>query len=308
MLHTMNQPSHQIKLGLKQLLLSGVSVIGELPLPEPLRNWICGRVCPKLLDERLISSELIPRPLKGLDVTILCNPYQFPHRAPYWFGQLHETELDMYLRRELSQGDTVIDVGCNVGHVTMMAAALVGPQGHVYSFDPQLNMAEITETHCKRQNLDQVKVFPIGLSTEEGEFELQINPNQLGRTTLRDVNAENGGEDAKFTQTATATIKVGNDILSPLTYSGRTFLKVDVEGHEPQVLQGMSKVLKEHVDHAVLEVTPEWLGGAAGIRDLLTLMADHGLQHHHMMKNGRVGPPIDPDTVTEQIDAVFVRE
>src|ERR1700722_2471622 len=55
------------------------------------------------------------------------------HRIAY------EPDVSNFLFRVLKEGDIAIDVGANVGYFTCLMAAIVGPTGKVYSFEPGLN-------------------------------------------------------------------------------------------------------------------------------------------------------------------------
>ncbi len=100
-----------MKLLLKATMLKVISTLRFFSLPRRIRNWICGRVAPFLLDEQIVPKNLVQRKMRGLKVTLPCNTYLFQHRSAYWFGELHATGIDKYLRRELKPGDTVVDVG-----------------------------------------------------------------------------------------------------------------------------------------------------------------------------------------------------
>jgi FkbM family methyltransferase len=51
------------------------------------------------------------------------------------FGYL-DYELSAFLLRQLHPGDTFVDVGAHVGYFSRLAAHCVGPDGHIYSFEP----------------------------------------------------------------------------------------------------------------------------------------------------------------------------
>lgn len=75
----------------------------------------------------------------------------------------HSTELlHLLLRREISQGDLVIDATAGNGHDTCFLAELVGAEGHVIAFDIQASAIEATRQKLQNQNLlDQVSLHQI---------------------------------------------------------------------------------------------------------------------------------------------------
>jgi FkbM family methyltransferase len=288
----------------------GIKVAGgvgrRLPL-SPLRRWMCDRMVPYLMDDTLLPRGLSLRPLRGHSVRVLCDPYIYTHRLPYWCGHLHEMELEQYLHRQLRPGDTFIDIGCNVGQVSMLAAAMVGPGGRVLSFDANPTLAALTSRHAAHQGLSQMSVHDFGLGHEPGRFTLRWDPEHDGGGTLRPLADDRSIDSSLFTSTVDCEVKLGDEVLLPLAMPGRVCVKIDVEGHEPSVLRGMKRVLSERVDHAVLEVTPEWIGGADGVANLFSMMIDAGLQPHELTPSGGIGHTLAPSDVRSQINVVFRR-
>jgi hypothetical protein len=72
-----------------------------------------------------------------------------------------------------------------------------------------------------------------------------------------------------------------DDLQLFLTSAGRVIVKIDVEGHEPAVIAGMTKLLAR-TDAVVLEVTPAWIGGASGVASLLDDLGKLGFESWEM--------------------------
>ena len=51
-------------------------------------------------------------------------------------GNIYEPDVSNFLVRVLREGDTVIDVGANIGFFSVLSSTLVGDSGKVVSFDP----------------------------------------------------------------------------------------------------------------------------------------------------------------------------
>lgn len=263
---------------------------------EAAQDWLVHKVCPWLLDKRLIPSEPTPRRLWRLNARVLCNPYHFVHRRPYWFGRLHEIHIDNYLRRTLCPGDTFIDVGANWGQLTVLAAALVGPPGRVLAFEPNRGWARTVEQFLKDEGLRQATVHPVGLGTT-------ATVTRIHGSTL----AESGKHEHEDRSHSTeCEIAVGDEIINPADLVGKVLLKVDVEGFELHVLRGMPRTLAA-VDRAIIEVTPRWIGGQQGVEEMFELMNEAGLKPFELLHTGRVGEPVNPTDIDDQMDVLFLR-
>jgi len=249
------------------------------------------------MDPAVLPVGLVSRPLKRIAVRVLCDPYIYVHRNGYWCGVFFEEEVESYLLRELHAGDTVIDVGANVGHVALPAAALVGPSGMVLAFEPNPELAGLVEAAAAAQHLP-LRMHPMALGDTAGVFSLRMDPAHTGGATLRSTT------DPAMHVSVPCPVRIGDDVIGAL--GGRVLLKIDVEGFELSVLRGLKNTL-QRVDHAILEVSPEWLG-SSGVETLFSLMAEAGLSGHRLGVDGSVGPRVAPADIDAQVNIVFRRE
>lgn len=290
-----------MKIALKKILIGLAKRIGPLlPSPES-RRWFCDRLIPYLMDPRALPSGLVERPTRRFGVKVLCDPYVYVHRDGYWCGVFFEEEVEAYITRELKAGDTVIDVGMNVGHVTIPAAALVGPHGKVFAFEPNTDLVRRVQALAERQGLCQVSILPFGLGAVDGVFDLKMEPTHAGGATFRSSSVP----DDAYSVTLRCEVRVGDEVLRDQSLSGRIFLKMDVEGFEVQALEGLENTLSK-VDHAIIEVSPEWLL-ATGVERLFGLMSAKGLQAYELDSSGQIGKVITANTVKSQTNIVFQR-
>src|SRR5215216_1294268 len=138
----------------------------------------------------------------------------------------------------LEPGAVVVDVGANVGEFTLTAAAAVGLQGTVLAFEPQPEVFRLISESVRHNGLKNVRLVQAAVSDRSGE------------ATLFWPESGNSGI-ASLANTATG-ISVGvssvtlDDVVESKQVGRVDVLKVDVEGHEPQVLDGGIKMLKTH--------------------------------------------------------------
>jgi FkbM family methyltransferase len=261
-------------------------------------------VLPRFLDKSLIPQGLVERKLADVAAPVLCDPYILMHRAVYWCGHLYESAVEQLLRNSLRPGDTLLDVGANVGHIAVLGACLVGIQGRVLGFEADPRLAALLSSHVEKHALSQVTIFGCGLGDARGSFKLRVNPRHLGGNTLRELGDEE--KEQRFTEERDCKLEVGDEVLANVELPGNVFLKLDVEGSEIRVLRGMPRIL-ERVSRAVVEVTPEWLGGVAGVEEMFELMARAGLASRRLENDGAIGPPLRASEIDEQTNVVFTR-
>ncbi|HVQ36019.1 MAG TPA: FkbM family methyltransferase, partial [Pyrinomonadaceae bacterium] len=70
----------------------------------------------------------------------------------------HEVNEQAVMRRFVNAGDTVFDIGANLGLHTMLLAQLVGPQGKVIAFEPNSELLPMLERTLN--GLSNTKLYP----------------------------------------------------------------------------------------------------------------------------------------------------
>ena len=177
--------------------------------------------------------------------------------SEYWSFQniMPEPErrfVERCLANKLGGPATAFDIGANVGVFTCLMAAL----GHtIHSFEP------IPETFCRLKNnvrsnglLDRVQLNCLAVGKEQGLVTFHIEENSAATNHLA-LLGESSKNDASSTQLV-AAISL-DDYCQQQGIHDIDFVKLDVEGMEPYVLQGAGALLKERKVKAILiEICP----------------------------------------------------
>lgn len=139
---------------------------------------------------------------------------------------------------QLQEG-TVLDIGANLGFLTVRAARRLGDRGHVLAFEPHPIRFEYLQRNLRLNGVQNVTAFQCALG------------DHIGEATLHDVDPRLGPRPIDATMTAVtggATFQVAvrtvDEVLAKEERRGDVRLvKIDVEGYEPQVLRGMSNTM-----------------------------------------------------------------
>jgi len=162
-------------------------------------------------------------------------------RMTYFLGRYYDLNVQSLLDVLLGAGDTYIDVGANVGHHVLYAAARVGETGSVIAFEPQPGCCERIREHLRDNQIEHVELHQMGLSDEPDELELKL----LGGGTVMASFAIDPEADTWVRNQIKVPVGRGDDVL-PDDSSGGVVLKIDVEGYELCVLRGMTKTIEAH--------------------------------------------------------------
>jgi FkbM family methyltransferase len=154
-----------------------------------------------------------------------------------------EPEYDM-LERWVRAGDTVLDVGANIGRYTMKLSALVGPQGRVIAVEPVAETFVLLSENVSRSPHGNVTLLNVAASSGFEVVGMTVPRDSSGIENLYQASIDGGTEGGPRVLTAP---------MDALRLPSRISLaKIDVEGHELAALAGMDRILTE--DRPVLIV------------------------------------------------------
>src|SRR4030095_12986569 len=149
---------------------------------------------------------------------------------------LYELDTARLIHRLLNPNSWFVDVGANLGYFTLLAAKWTAPTGRIDAFEPDPINRQRLEAHLRENNLtDRVRIHPIAASSQPGKIEL-IHPQSAGTNHgMASFYKSLTGEGQTFT-VATARLDDALDGFPDL-------IKIDVEGAELSVIEGMQKIL-----------------------------------------------------------------
>jgi FkbM family methyltransferase len=160
----------------------------------------------------------------------------------------YEAKLASTMSAAVSEGDCVWDVGANIGHYTSIFADLVGGAGRVLAFEPSPeNAARLRDAMAGRAN---VTIFTMGLSNTSETALLVQGEDDLGATSHLSTSSADNEQ-----KTYTIELHSGDYLLESPDIPAPNVLKIDVEGHEIEVLEGLGRALNDPgLRHIFVEV------------------------------------------------------
>lgn len=129
----------------------------------------------------------------------------------------------------------VLDIGANIGNHSL---AMSTEAKQVYSFEPQSGIYQVLSGNISANNIDNITAHNIGLSSRDQQMELYIPASENnGAATLR--------TELKSDVATTETIQLrkGDEVINDLHLSHLDMIKLDVEGFEIEVLNGLDNTI-----------------------------------------------------------------
>lgn len=139
------------------------------------------------------------------------------------------------LRSVITPGMRTVDVGANIGLYTLYLAELVRSTGRVFAFEPEPDLYARLQENCALNGAHHVRTFNFALGRQAGR-------SMLHRSSL------NSGDNRLGPRTdASSLVEVPVVSLDEVLANEHVdFIKIDVQGHELAVLQGMAHVCRSN--------------------------------------------------------------
>jgi FkbM family methyltransferase len=146
----------------------------------------------------------------------------------------------------VKSGEVFYDIGANIGIYTILAARQVAPEGKVYAFEPHAaNFARLIDNVIRNRLQDVVIPCSIALDAEEGfshfhyeSADAGTSNSQLSAASSGALNSP-GGQIAELKYATTVDRLMASAGIPPPHH-----VKIDVDGNEHLILQGMVRLLE----------------------------------------------------------------
>ena len=135
-----------------------------------------------------------------------------------------------FLRRYLRPNDVFVDVGANIGYLTVTGAKAVGPNGRVISFEAHPRICGYLAENIALNGLSNVTAYNLAIGNTSGTVDLLECPGDDSQTCVA------------HGQRAVTVSLVSLDEVLPRE-EAIALLKIDVEGYEKFVLEGAGRLL-----------------------------------------------------------------
>jgi FkbM family methyltransferase len=203
---------------------------------------------------------------------LFLNLQTWPERRTYFSGDYFQQELEMLLEALLRPGDQFLDIGANIGMISLLASPLIGRQGVGFSFEPNPVIFAKLARHFEANKVTNLEAVPFALADRESVARLTIPDRNSGCGSL--AEGSESGEAARVFEVKTVP---GHRYLERLDSSRPTVVKIDVEGYEVKVLRGIEEILDWPDVAFIIEINEPMLekaGDSSGT--IFDLFADRG--------------------------------
>jgi FkbM family methyltransferase len=176
-----------------------------------------------------------------------------------WLEAIFSLERDPAMRSMMknaaaTKSGAMVDVGANIGQSLVKWASLDTSRAYV-GFEPNAASALQSSLLIHLNQLQNHRLFPVGISDHLGAFTLQLNG-------LLDPSASSVASfrpEGFFGRKVDGLAVCGDEIIETLDVKEIAFLKVDVEGAELEVFKSFRKTIEKQRPFITFEVLPHFL-------------------------------------------------
>lgn len=196
----------------------------------------------------------------------------FAERRTYFSGAGSQEVLEDLFPLILRRGDQYIDIGANIGVITLMASTLIGRAGRGFAFEPNPEVFARLKRHLDLNRIVNVEAIPFAVADQEFETQLVVPGRASGCGSLAFADT---GKGRSF---SVRTVS-GRSYAERLDRAKPTIIKIDAEGYEVKALRGLGDFLDAPELIILAEVNPPLLRLAGNSpEELIDLMSQHGFR------------------------------
>ena len=182
------------------------------------------------------------------------HPLRVPLRHGTGWQHLRMSEVWLFRAMERvlrGRPGAVVDVGVNVGH-TLIKMKMADSQRSYVGFEPNPQCLAYVSELIQLNQFTRCVVVPVGASNRTGLLTLHFNHDVDPSATL----VEGFREPARYHRSMIVPLSIGDDVLDSIGVDDVAVVKIDVEGGELEVIDGLTRTLRRSMPYVFCEVLP----------------------------------------------------
>ena len=167
-----------------------------------------------------------------------------------------------FFKQFLSKGDLAIDIGTNIGHMTIPMSIVTGLKGLTIGFDPNPYVFEILSENIKL-NLDKTNIvaFNYAISDLDDEFYYHSSEASFNNGGISKEKNSKHGKFSLSTKIKGVNLEGFLEKKYPEIIDKLKLVKIDTEGYDKEIIRSISNLLAKYKPHVITECfndnTPE---------------------------------------------------
>lgn len=175
---------------------------------------------------------------------------------------MHEPRATHLLSSYLCPGMVAVDIGANIGYYALLEARLVGRTGKVIAVEPVPENGHVFLQNVAANGYSNICFRQTAISDRDGRLPLRLSP----KSNCHSLNDVPWPTRELFVDVCTLDGLLDGEALPSLD-----LVRMDLEGHELVVINGMRETITKYHPHLLIELHPHIVGSEATVRYLRQL-------------------------------------
>jgi FkbM family methyltransferase len=207
-----------------------------------------------------------------------------------------ENREEQFMRSLSLSNKVIYDIGANFGEFSMFFSKASAPNGHVVSFDPLQQNCDAIADNLAINGISNVRIVRMGVGSKKETKSFLVDPDA---TQLASSNEDikKAARRNRHSREVTMEIDSLDAIVAREKLPPPDLVKIDVEGMEIEVLQGMTDLMKTGKPALFIEVHGANIDAAGteggtpslkNIRGLFDILSAHGYAVTHVESSAKI--------------------
>lgn len=146
-------------------------------------------------------------------------------------------------------------MSANIGQTLLKVLALDGDRPYI-RFEPQVPCCFLVQRFIEDNDLQSHAIFPVGLSNRDAlvKLHMRVEGYDAAATTIENFRPASFYKAYRY-----VSVRTGDSVVAEMKISQISTIKIDVEGGELEVIEGLSQTIREHKPYLIFEVLNSYL-------------------------------------------------
>jgi FkbM family methyltransferase len=198
--------------------------------------------------------------------------------TPFTDGLGDEKKMLGELFMALKPDDVVYDIGASIGIHSILMAKKVGKSGKIFAFEPESQSFESLQANIKLNDLNNVITIQIALGNEIAESAIYSGGTTADFSLISGFEKKGGQK---------ISVVPGDILVRDKNLPLPNIVKIDVEGYEFYVIQGLQMTLSSETCQMVCcEIHPTMLPSGITADNVIDLLRSYGFNRMETRERG----------------------
>ena len=218
-----------------------------------------------------------------------------------FFTGVYDSKSVKFVKNTLSEGDTFLDIGANIGCFTLVASQKVGMSGRVIAFEPVDFVSKKLEHNILLNKLDNVTIVRKAVYERDTHIKLHVaRKENLGMSSI----LRNDSESGEIINVEAVSL---DEYLKNKNINEVKIIKIDIEGAELHALNGMDYILSRLKPVLLVEVSPDVTKSSKERLRVFDLLCQKNYERFVIQNDGKLIHPDDQE-LNDHSNFVFIQK